>query len=109
MGTKIWAWNLLKLFTDLVFLVGIGWYFFGIYHTDTKGNLGWYISVSKFWQDPLFPSNTGGVGPLLEHSAPLLREKGFPTNLLKKKVPGNFKKEFPPNPAVQKIPTRYTN
>jgi hypothetical protein len=25
-----------------------------------KVNLGWYISVSKFWQDPLFSSKKGG-------------------------------------------------
>jgi hypothetical protein len=28
-----------ELLTDLVFLVGIGWYFPGIHHTDTKGKL----------------------------------------------------------------------
>jgi hypothetical protein len=28
---------------------------------------------------------------------------------LKNNVPKNFKKEFPPNPTVQKIPTGYTN
>jgi hypothetical protein len=27
--------------SDLVFLVGIGWYFPGIYRTNTKGKLGW--------------------------------------------------------------------
>jgi hypothetical protein len=31
----------LELDTDLVFLVGIGWYFPGIYHTNTKEKLGW--------------------------------------------------------------------
>jgi hypothetical protein len=35
----------LELFTDLVFLVGIGWNFLGILPTDTKGKLGWYILV----------------------------------------------------------------
>jgi hypothetical protein len=93
----------------ICFLVGIGWYFPGIYHTNIKGNLGWYILVSKFWRDPLFPSKKGGFGPLLEHSAPLLRKKGFPQFFFKKRVPRNFKKEFPPNPIVQKIPTGYTN
>jgi hypothetical protein len=51
----------------------------------------------------------GGLGPLLEHSAPLLREKGYLVDFFKKRVPINFKKEFTPNPTVQKIPTRYTN
>jgi hypothetical protein len=73
-----------ELFSDLVFLVGIGWYFLGILPTDTEGKLGWYISVSKKWQEPLFPSKKGSFGPLLEHSAPLLREKGFPA--VKKKM-----------------------
>jgi hypothetical protein len=98
-----------ELFTDLVFLVDIGWYFLGIYHTDMEGNLGWYILVSKFWCKPLFLFKKGGFGPLLEHSAPLLRTKGFPIDFFKKRVPRNFKKEFPPNPTVQKIPTGYTN
>jgi hypothetical protein len=43
--------------------------------------------VSKFLQEPLFPSKKGGFGPLFEHSAPHLRETGFPADF--------FKKEFP--------------
>jgi hypothetical protein len=35
------------------------------------------------WQEPLFPSKKGGFGPLLEHSALLLREKGFPADFFK--------------------------
>jgi hypothetical protein len=35
--------KIVELFTNLLFLVGIGWYFPRIYHTNTKGNLGWYI------------------------------------------------------------------
>ncbi len=38
-------WKILELFTYLVFLVGMGWYFLGILPTNTKGKLGWYISV----------------------------------------------------------------
>jgi hypothetical protein len=33
----------LELFRNLVFLVGIGWYFLGILPTDTEEKLGWYI------------------------------------------------------------------
>ncbi len=33
--------------------------FLGIYHTDTKGNLGRYILVSFFWRIPLLPSKRG--------------------------------------------------
>ena len=49
--------NILELFTDLVFLVGISWYFSSILPTNTeaKGSLGWYISVSIIWREPLFP------------------------------------------------------
>jgi hypothetical protein len=72
--------KILDLFTDPVFLVGIGWYFLGILPTNTEGKLGWYILLSKNCQEPLFPSKKGGFGPLLEHSAPLLREKGFPAD-----------------------------
>jgi hypothetical protein len=97
------------LLTDLVFLVGIGWYFFGILPTNTKGKLGWYILVSKNWREPLFPSKKGGYGPLLEHSAPLLREKGFLVDFFKKKISPETSKNFLPNPTVQKIPTGYTN
>jgi hypothetical protein len=99
----------IELFTDSVFLVGIGWYFLGILPTNTEGKLGWYILVLKKWWEPLFPSKKGDFGPLLEHSAPLLRDKGFPVKFFKKNVPRNFKKEFSLNPTVQKIPTGYTN
>jgi hypothetical protein len=99
----ILAAQILELITDLVFLVGIGWYFFGISPTNTKGKRGWYISVSKHFWEPLFPSKKGGFGPLLEHSAPLLREKEFPAIFFKQNVPRNSKKEFSPNPTVQSI------
>jgi hypothetical protein len=36
-----------ELYTDSVFSVGIRSVFLGIYHTDTEGKLGRYISVSK--------------------------------------------------------------
>ncbi len=53
----------LELYIKSVFS---GWYwsvFLGIYHTDTKGNLGRYISVSFFWREPLFPSKRGQWPP----------------------------------------------
>jgi hypothetical protein len=36
---------LLELFTRLVFLVGIDWYFTGILPTNSNGKIGLYISV----------------------------------------------------------------
>ncbi len=38
--------NLVDLFTDSVFSVGIGWYFAGILPIDTEESLGWY---GTFW------------------------------------------------------------
>ena len=35
----------LELYIDSVFSVGIRSVFLGIYHTDTEGKFGWYISV----------------------------------------------------------------
>ncbi len=58
----------------MVFLVGIGWYFLGILPTDTEVKqklAGAPFSLQK---------GGGGFGPLLEHSAPLLREKEFPAD-----------------------------
>jgi hypothetical protein len=37
----------LELYTDSVFSVGIRSVFLGIYHTDTEGKLGRYISIQK--------------------------------------------------------------
>jgi hypothetical protein len=48
------ASSALELITNLVFLVGIGWYFLGILPTNTQGKLGWYILVSKNWREPFF-------------------------------------------------------
>jgi hypothetical protein len=95
------------LFTESVLLVGIGWYFPGIYHTDTKGNLDWFILVSKFWQEPLFPSKKGGFGPLLEHSAPLLREKRVSRGFIQKKSSQKLQKRVPAKSYSKKIPTGY--
>jgi hypothetical protein len=49
-------WMKLELHPNLVFRFGIGWYFLGIFLTDTRGKLGWYVLVSYIWQEPLFPS-----------------------------------------------------
>jgi hypothetical protein len=52
---------MIELFTDLVFLVGISWYFLSILPTDTKGKLGWYILVSKKLAGAPFPIQKGGL------------------------------------------------
>jgi hypothetical protein len=43
-------------------LVGIGWYFPSIYHTDTKGTLGWYFCIKNFAGTP-FSLKRGAVAP----------------------------------------------
>ena len=55
----------LELYTGLVFLVGIGWYFAIILPTDTNGKLSWSISVLQIWREPLFPSKRGTYAPFL--------------------------------------------
>jgi hypothetical protein len=68
----------LELYFDSVILVGIGQYFLGIYHTDTKGKLGRYTLVLFFWQEPLFFLERVVMAPFLRGPAPILRKKGFP-------------------------------
>jgi hypothetical protein len=52
----------LELYINLVILVCIGQYFFGIYRTDTKRKLGQYILVLFFGGNPFF-SLKGGSWP----------------------------------------------
>ena len=59
---------------ESVFSVGIRSVFLGIYHTDTEGKLGRYISVLKRGQCPPF-SSKGGNGPLFEDN-PLWKKGG---------------------------------
>jgi hypothetical protein len=53
------------LYTESVFSGRYRSVFLGIYHIDTEGNLGRYISVDFFGGKPYFPQK-GGNGPLLE-------------------------------------------
>jgi hypothetical protein len=49
--------KILELYPDLVFRYGIGWYFLGIFLTDTEGKLGkdlWYRTYIS--REPLFHS-----------------------------------------------------
>ena len=52
-----------ELYIELVFSGRYQLVFLGIYHTDTKENLGRYILVSFFWREPLFPSKRGHWPP----------------------------------------------
>jgi len=69
------VWFLLELYTDSVFSVGIRSVFLGIYHTDTEGILGRYISVSKRGQCPPF-SSKGGQWPPFWEAPPHFGKKG---------------------------------
>ncbi len=44
----------LELYPDSVFLFGVGWYFPGIFPTDTEGKLGWDVLVLYIWWEPHF-------------------------------------------------------
>ncbi len=82
--------NFLELYPDSVFRYGIGWYFLGIFLTDTKGKLGKDLRYHTFGGNPFSLASA----PFLMDQAPLLRG-----------VPAKFHKmELPPNLTVQKIP-----
>ncbi len=68
----------LELSNDSVFLVGIGWYFLGIYQTNTKGKLGRYILISKIWREPPFSLKREAFAPFKQDSAPLMKIKRVP-------------------------------
>ena len=74
MGQKLLY--LLELCTESVFFGRYWSAFLGIYHTDTDGKLGRYISVSKRGQLPPFFLERGAIAPFLRSPAPLLRKKG---------------------------------
>jgi hypothetical protein len=83
---------LLELYIELVFSSRYQPVFLGVYHTNTKGNLGQYILASFFWREPPFPSKRGhwppfwgkkgAMAPFLIQPAPLLRKKGVPAKLV---------------------------
>jgi hypothetical protein len=81
--------DLIRVACQFGILVGIGWDFPSIYHTDTKGKLGWYIGTVNLAGTP-FSLKKGALAPFLVHQAPLLRNKGVPTKLFKKGVPAKF-------------------
>jgi hypothetical protein len=70
--------GLAELYINLVFSVGIGWYFLGIYHTDNQRKTRLvYFGIKILVGAPLFPQK-GGIGPLLEElSPPFENEWGF--------------------------------
>jgi hypothetical protein len=51
----------IELHPDLVFWYGIGWYFFGIFLTDTEGKLGMDLLYRTFCGNHFFPSK-GAAG-----------------------------------------------
>jgi hypothetical protein len=78
----------IELYLDSVFRYGIGWYFLGIFLTDTEGKLGKDLRYCTFGGNPFLLASA----PFLMDQAPLLRG-----------VPAKFHKmELPPNLTVQK-------
>ncbi len=66
----------------------------------------WY---QNFGGSTFFPPKRGALDPFWSTQPPFWGKKGFLRILFKKRVPRNFKKEFLPNPIVQKIPAGYTD
>ncbi len=66
----------LELLTKSVFFGQYRSVFLGIYHTDTDGKLGQYISVSKRRQLPPFFLKRGLMAPFLRSIAPFRGKKG---------------------------------
>jgi hypothetical protein len=96
--TAVTTHTFLELYIELVFSGRYRLVFLGIYHTDTEGNLGRYISVSFFWREPLFEEK-GGTSPLFDTASPPLAEKGVPAKLV---IPtGNTDRQ------VNLIPAKY--
>jgi hypothetical protein len=90
-------------------LVGIVRYFTGIYHTDTKGKLAWYISVLKFWRQPFF-TQKGGFGSLFDAASPPLKEKWSFRQIVQKRSSCQIlKTEFPPKGYSNKNINQNTN
>ncbi len=80
----------LELYPDSVFRYGIGWYFLGIFLTDTKGKLGKDLQYRTFGGNPLFVR----FCPLFDGPSPTYEG-----------VPAKFHKmELRPNLTVQEIP-----
>jgi hypothetical protein len=91
----------LKLYTESVFFGRYWSVFLGIYHTDTDGKLGRYISVSKREQLPPFFLKRGAMAPFLMSSAPFEEKRGEPC-----KKGGNDSDRNTKSPA-NLIPAKY--
>jgi len=82
-----------SLYTDSVFSVGIRSVFLGIYHTDTEGKFGRYISVSKRGQSPFFLKR-GAMAPFLRSSTPFWKKGGGKGGSIQKRG-GSIPTEIP--------------
>ncbi len=69
---------IVELYPDLVFRYGIGWYFLGIFLTDTEGKLGKDLRYHTFGGNPFFPR----FCPLFDGPSPFGGE--FPQNFTKR-------------------------
>ncbi len=71
----------LELYPDSVFWYGIGWYFLGIFLTDTKGKLGKDLRYCTFGENPFFPRFCplfDGPSPPFEGSSRNISQNGAP-------------------------------
>ncbi len=65
----------LQLYPNSVFRYGIGWYFLGIFLTNTEGKLGKDLRYRTFGGNPFFPRYQS---PPLEGSSRKISQKGAP-------------------------------
>jgi hypothetical protein len=82
--------------------------FLVFYQPIPKENLVGTFWYHKIGGSPFFPPKRKLWTPFGALSPPF-EGKRVSRGFFQKNVPRNFKKEFPPNPTVQKIPTGYTN
>jgi hypothetical protein len=71
----------LELYPDSVFRYGIGWYFLGIFLTNTEGKLGKGLRYRTFGRNPFFPCFCplfDGPSPPFEGSSRKISQNGAP-------------------------------
>jgi hypothetical protein len=73
--------SFLELYPNLVFWYGMGWYFLGIFLTDTKGKLGKDLRYRTFGGNPFFARFCplfDGPSPPFEESSRKISQNGAP-------------------------------
>jgi hypothetical protein len=80
----------IELYPNSVFWYGIGWYFLGIFLTDTKGKLGKDLWYHTFGENPFFAHFCplfDGPSPPFEGSSRKISQNGAPAKSFSTKIP----------------------